>query len=361
MNKLNKINLMISTDPEGQGGIATVIKGYQQNKLIDDMGFISISTHSSSNRNKVSAIVHFILSLIKVTFYGVFNNLGIAHIHMASRGSYTRKSIIIRLVRFLGAKTIIHLHGAEFETFYNKECSESKKQHIRNTFNMADKVIVLSSQWLKWIHTIVTDKNKVCVVYNAVSELNLPKKDCRNKNILFLGRLGQRKGVEDLINAFAQIALNFSNAHLQLGGDGDIAKYQAQVAKLGITEQVSFLGWVQGAARDKYLTEATVYCLPSYNEGFPMGVLEAMSAEVAVIASTAGGIPDAITNNKEGILVEAGDVNALAEALTIILSDDDKREEYISAAKIKFQKNFTHQIIIPQLKEIYKELLENRK
>tara|TARA_R110001592_G_scaffold148193_1_gene372969 strand:- start:354 stop:1439 length:1086 start_codon:yes stop_codon:yes gene_type:complete len=361
MNKLKKINLMISTDSEGQGGIATVILGYRKEKLIDDLAFTLINTHSSANTNNVSAIAQFLFSLIKITFYGVFNNLGIAHIHMASRGSYTRKSIILRLAKFFGAKTVIHLHGAEFETFYNEECSESKKQHIRNTFNIADRIIVLSSQWLKWVHTIVTDKNKVCVVYNAVPELNLPKKNSRHKNILFLGRLGQRKGVEDLINAFAQIASNFPHAQLQLGGDGDVAKYQAQVTKLGITKQVSFLGWIEGAIKNQYLADATIYCLPSYNEGFPMGILEAMSAEVAVIASTTGGIPDAITNNKEGLLVEAGDVNALGKALTIMLSDDNQREKYITAAKVKFQNNFTHHIIIPQLKGIYKELLENKK
>lgn len=351
---------MISTAPEGQGGIATVVQGYHKEGLIDDFKFVSINTHSSANNNKLAAIILFAYSLLKIVTYGLFNKLGIVHIHMASRGSYTRKSQIIRVARFFGAKTILHLHGAEFETFYNQECSESKKQHIRNTFNMADKVIVLSSQWLRWVNTIVSDKNKNCIVYNAVPEVLLPDKKLKQPIILFLGRLGQRKGVEDLINAFAKVSVKFPTAELHLGGDGDLAGYQVQVNSLGISEQVKFLDWVAGERKNQCLADATIYCLPSYNEGFPMGVLEAMSAEVAVVASTAGGIPDAITNEQEGLLIEAGDMDGLAIALIRMLEDDHNRANYIIAAKTKFKSNFSPDVIIPQLKNIYEELLEQK-
>ena len=351
---------MISTDPEGQGGIATVVKGYHKEGVIDDLAFVTINTHSSSNNNKLTAIILFVRSLLQILYYGIFHKLGIAHIHMSSRGSYIRKSIILRLTKFLGAKTIIHLHGSEFETFYNEECSEIKKQHIRNTFNMADKVIVLSSQWLRWINTIVIDKSKSCIVYNAVPEVELPDKKLKQPIILFLGRLGQRKGVEDLIKAFAKVSAKIPAAELHLGGDGDLSIYQAQAYSLGISEQVKFLGWVAGEQKNQCLADATIYCLPSYNEGFPMGVLEAMSAEVAVVASTAGGIPDAITDQKEGLLIEAGDIDALANALTTMLEDNYNRAKYIAAAKMKFKSNFSPDVIIPQLNNIYKELLEQK-
>jgi glycosyltransferase involved in cell wall biosynthesis len=352
-------NLMVSTDRNGQGGIATVVTGYQKEKLIDDLAFITINTHSSANKNKLSTIAQFIYSLIKIVLYGVFYKLGIVHIHMASRGSYIRKSIILRLAKFFGAKTIIHLHGAEFSTFYFKECSDRKKLHIRNTFNMADKVIVLSSQWLEWMNTIINNKNKVSIVYNAVPKLKMPvNKNRQKQRILFLGRLGQRKGVDDLISAFFKVAKKFPRAELHLGGDGDLAMYQSQVLALGISDKVFFLGWVAGAKKIQCLADATVYCLPSYNEGFPMGVLEAMSADVAVVASTAGGIPDAITDHEEGLLIEAGDVDSLANALTTMLDDEGKRERYVAAAKVKFENNFSPEVIIPQLKGIYQELLE---
>ncbi|MBU2892244.1 glycosyltransferase family 4 protein [Colwellia sp. D2M02] len=353
-----RVNLMISTDPKGQGGIATVVSGYYAEGLMTDLSFIKINTHSSSNKTKISAFIWFLFSLIKLTYYGVFYKLGVAHIHMASRGSYTRKSIILRICKFLGAKTIIHLHGAEFEDFYSKESSEKKQIKIRETFNLADKVVVLSSQWLSWINTIIQNRSKACIVYNAVPKVKLPKRTINNKNILFLGRLGNRKGTEDLIVAFSKISIEFPTIELHLGGDGDIRYYQEVSKKLGVVDQVKFLGWVAGDSKDECLANATIYCLPSYNEGFPMGVLEAMSAGIPVVASTAGGIPDAITNKKEGLLVKAGDVDALTEALRSLLSDEKLRAQYSDAAKIKYQENFSPDVIIPQLKNIYKELLD---
>ena len=351
---------MISTNPNGQGGIATVVMGYQQNKLIDDMGFISISTHSSRNKNKVSAIVQFILSLIKITLYGVFHKLGIAHIHMSSRGSYIRKSIILRLTKFLGAKTIIHLHSGEFEMFYNKECSERKKQHIRATFNMADRIVVLSKSSLQWVNTIVKNGDKACIVYNASSEVTLPKRSTEQKNILFLGRLSQNKGVEDLIKAFAKITSTHPDIQLQLAGDGDISRYKTQAIKLGIVSRVDFLGWISGEYKNQCLANATIFCLPSYYEAFGMGILEAMSANVVVVATNVGGIPDVIENGKEGILVEAGNVDALAIALSTMLENDELRAQYVNAAKNKYLHNFSPDVIIPQLNNIYKELLEQK-
>ena len=353
------INLTIATDISGKGGISTVLQILNQHNFFITTNSTLITSHCSSGGYfELKRFAYFFFSLVQLLFYAVFYKLGVVHVHMASRGSYIRKSKILRLAKFFGAKTILHLHGAEFETFYNKECSASKKQHIRDTFNMADKVIVLSTQWLAWVNTIVSDKTKTCIVYNAVPEVALPKKSTQLHNILFLGRLGQRKGVEDLITAFAQIAEEFPNTQLHLGGDGEIAKYQAQAKTLGVEKQVIFLGWVAGEKKNQCLADATIYCLPSYNEGFPMGVLEAMSAGVAVVASTAGGIPDAITDHKEGLLVEAGNINALAIALTTLLADDRIREQYATAAKVKFKNNFSPDVIIPQLKGIYQKLLE---
>ncbi|WP_343813571.1 glycosyltransferase family 4 protein [Colwellia asteriadis] len=349
---------MISTDPKGQGGIATVVSSYNKDGLFNTSHFTLIKTHSSDSKNKLSAAILFFSSLLKVIFYGLLFNLGIVHVHMASRGSYLRKSIILRVAKKLGAKTIIHLHGGEFESFYHKECSDKKKTHIKKTFNMADKIIVLSSSALTWVNSIVDDKTKTCIVYNAVPAISLPPKKSVQANILFLGRLSKNKGVDDLIHAFAQLSVTYPHLKLLLAGDGDPTKYKTLAAKLGVINHVNFLGWVSGTQKKQYLADATVYCLPSYYEGFPMGVLEAMSAGIPVVASTAGGIPDAITNKQEGLLVKAGDVGALTEALRSLLSDEKLRAQYSDAAKIKYQENFSPDVIIPQLKNIYKELLD---
>ena len=355
-----KINIMLSTNPTGLGGVATVVGYYKKYNSLTNVEFKYISTHSSYNETHISSILTYLKGIFLVCLYGVVYQLGVVHIHMASRGSYTRKSIIVRLANKLGAKVIIHLHGAEFKKFYSDECSVAKQQHITYTFNLADKVIVLSTQWKEWVSELMEDKNKVCVVYNAVPEVSLPLKNDKKDVILFLGRLGKRKGVDDLIAAFAKIANEFPNCRLDLGGDGDLAIYKKQVVSLGIEKQVRFLGWIVGETKNQCLANATIYCLPSYNEGFPMGVLEAMSSGIAVVSSKAGGIPDAILDQKEGLLIDAGNIDALSDALALMLDNAEVRNQYALAAKEKYLNNFSPEVIIPQLQNIYRELLESQ-
>ncbi len=354
-----KINIMISSSINGRGGISTVVNGYRSAGFFDrwDVRYVPTST-SASSLPIVFMLPVFLVSVLKLLLLFIFNDVGLVHIHMASRGSYLRKSILVRIAKHFKAKVILHLHGGEFQEFYLNECTAYKQSHIRNTFNMSDKVIVLSSQWFDWVKNIVTDNTKICIVYNSVHEINMAACKESNQVLLFLGRLGRSKGVDDLINAYSKIANIFPKSRLDLGGDGDLQRYKKQSISLGIQNQVNFLGWVSGKDKNQCLANATIYCLPSYNEGFPMGVLEAMSSGTAVIASTAGGIPDAIEDGKEGLLVEAGDVTALANALTLMLNDDKLRKKYEYAAKEKYRNIFSSTVIVPQLEDIYKELLD---
>ena len=150
-----KINLTIATDITGKGGISSVLN------VLRDKGFFSatnsklLASHINKTKLKsLNQLLTFFLCVLKLLSNVVIFNVGLVHIHMASRGSYTRKAILIRVAHFFKVKIIIHLHGAEFKDFYNTECSNTKKQHIKSTFNMADKVIVLSTQWLDWLNTI---------------------------------------------------------------------------------------------------------------------------------------------------------------------------------------------------------------
>lgn len=219
------------------------------------------------------------------------------------KGSYRRKSVIIRLVKLLKGKVILHLHGAEFRDFYRDECNMVQQRHIRHTFALADHVLVLSTQWLAWLQEVIGRTQGVSVLYNAVPSLALDRHLAQPGRIAFLGRLGTRKGVGDLIQAFALVKQRCPEAQLYLAGDGEIETYQAMAEQLGLNGSVHCLGWIAGEAKLKLLTQTDIYCLPSYNEGFPMGVIEAMSAGIPVVASRAGGIPDAISDGEQGRLI----------------------------------------------------------
>jgi glycosyltransferase involved in cell wall biosynthesis len=254
----NKINLTIATDINGKGGVSSVLNVLQEHHFfLETKTKLIVSHRNSAKLNTFKQLFTFFTCILKLLFNIAFFDVGLVHIHMASRGSYTRKAILIRIAHFFKVKIIIHLHGAEFEHFYNTECIDSKKKHIRETFNMANKVIVLSSQWLDWLSTILDDKSKGVVIYNAVPFLTLDtSKQSDFVNFVFLGRLGERKGVADLISAFGDVVKNYPDARLLLGGDGELTKFNDLVCSLGLKDKVTFLGWVSGNEKLEILKKA---------------------------------------------------------------------------------------------------------
>lgn len=352
------INLTIATDIDGMGGVATVLNVYRESGFFSKWNVRLISTHSSKKSLfGLNRLFLYLFALLKVTGYQLFCNVGLVHIHMASRGSYLRKSLVVRLVKALGGKVILHLHGAEFRDFYSKECSKNKQNQIKNTFEMADAVIVLSTQWLLWARETLNRSEHVLVIYNAVPPLHVNRTKSSPGLVAFLGRIGHRKGAYDLIRAFAQVKVACPYARLALAGDGDIDAAKAEVESLGLMDSVDFLGWISGSDKEELLSRADLYCLPSYNEGFPMGVLEAMSAGVPIVASRAGGIPDAIADKKEGLLIDAGDIDELAQALITVIENRELNSTYSQLAYKKFDENFSLAAVIPQLDALYSKLL----
>lgn len=357
----NKINLTVATDINGQGGIATVLNVYKQAGFLSNNSVKLIATHSTNNQfGRVGAILLYLSALLKVIYYHIFYRVGLVHIHVASRGSYLRKSLLVRVIKAMGGKVILHLHGAEFRDFYANECDPKRQKHIRDTFEMSDSVVVLSSQWIEWGKSTFERSEHFRLLYNAVPSLETDRKRVPSSYISFLGRVGERKGLHDLLNAMVIVKQQCPDAKLLVGGDGEVERFKAIAKDLNLESEVEFLGWVSGKDKLDVLNKSQVFCLPSYNEGFPMGVLEAMSTGVAVVSTYAGGIPDAIENRKEGILVEAGDSEALANALIELIQSPELQQDYVSNAKRKFDESFSVQAIIPQLQNIYYEVSTSR-
>jgi len=352
------INLMIGTDMKGQGGVATVISTYEECGFLSKHQVRLIITHSTNNRfGNAGALIRFGLAILQIIYLFMRFRVGLVHIHMSSRGSYQRKSLLVRLVKLLKGKVILHLHGGEFRDFYTYECGEQKKRHIRRTFEMVDKVLVLSSHWLAWSQEVLAYSEHVSVLYNAVPNLELNRDNVEKGRIAFLGRIGARKGAADLLRAFRIVKIRCPCAKLSIAGDGEIDTHQKLAQELCLTQDVDFLGWVSGEEKKALLAKTDIYCLPSYNEGFPMGVIEAMSAGIVVVASNVGGIPDAITDRQQGLLIDAGDTTALASSLCELIENRNLNQQYVLDAKRKFDENFSLHAIIPQLHSIYDGLL----
>jgi len=138
-----------------------------------------------------------------------------------------------------------------------------------------------------------------------------------------LGKLGHGKGSYDLGSAFlARPAELRARARLVLAGNGDVEELRKAA---GQDSRITVLPWIDATERDRLLAESDVFVLPSYAEGVPMSLLEAMASGMPCITTPVGGIPDLITQGVEGLLVPPGNVEQLSLALTRMITDDGLR------------------------------------
>jgi len=151
--------------------------------------------------------------------------------------------------------------------------------------------------------------------------------------VLMMGRLGERKGTYDLLAAIPQVLARCPHTRFVLAGDGDLERCRALVAAQPWRDRVVIPGWTSGDARLRLYREADLFVLPSYNEGLPMGILEAMSFGLPVVSTPVGGIPELVEHGRSGLLVQPGDVPALGDAICDLLSDVNRLAAFGQHAK----------------------------
>jgi glycosyltransferase involved in cell wall biosynthesis len=156
-----------------------------------------------------------------------------------------------------------------------------------------------------------------------------------------------------------QILKTFSDARLQLAGKGAYRKYlEVLIKKFKIDKSIDFLGQVSKEQLYSLYANASVVVQPSIYESFGTPIVEAMSMGKPVVASCVGGIPELITNGKEGLLVEPRNSLQLARAITKILSDESLRKKLASNARKRVAREFTWKTIAKKTIELYEQTLD---
>lgn len=338
----------------GRGGMLSVIESYRQDGLFDRWGVRLFSPHDEGSlgyRLRLAAveILRFIVEILT-------HRITLVHCHSAELGSFWRKSIFGLLARARGIPVLFHLHGAEMKTFY-LACHPVVRRLIRWILERYSAVVVLSPSWEAWVHSVAPGA-RVFVLHNYVRmpDLHRKRRDGERVNVLFLGIVGHRKGVYDLLPAFRDALASCPGMHLQIGGNGEVDEARARAAELGLSDHVEFLGWVGGEGKDALLASADIFVLPSYNEGLPISLLEAMSWEIPVVSTTVGGIPELIRDGEDGFLIEAGDVPALTRALERLAADPALRARMGLAGRRQVADAFSREAVLPRLERLYADI-----
>lgn len=355
MSKIEILMIGPGDTKDVSGGIVTVINGLLGN--ISSKYFVNyiVTMRPVSLFKRIYIYLFAFFSIIKSLFN---TNKKIAHIHMSSRTSFFRKSLIIMFLSFFNIPIIIHLHGGVFHVFYD-DLSTTHKKFVKFIFKLADKTILLTNSWKEWYADTIKLPNSV-VVYNGVSNYydknSIPISERKN-TLLFLGKLGNNKGIYDLINAFKKVVNVIPDATLIVGGDGEVDKCRNLTRALNLDNNIIFSGWINEHNKLKLLNESKIYILPSYNEGLPMGILEAMSAGICTISTPVGGILEAIENNVSGVIVNPGEVDEISTAIINVLSNVELNTALGLESKKVFHNKFEIEKVTMEIEKVYHECI----
>lgn len=319
---------MIVPDPMVQGGIAAVTSGYYGSRLEElcDVTYVQ----SYCDGSKWAKLAKALSAYREYRHLLQTQQFDVVHIHSSFGPSFYRKTPFIVWAARRGIPVVNHIHGAEFGPFY-ADATERKRALVRKVYGKCARFIVLSEEWRERIAQIVP-ADQITVVPNysvpltddAAQELWTAR---TGRQVLFLGEIGQRKGAYDLPAVIHAVRAVMPQARFVIGGSGDIDGVRAM---LGSTDRdaVLFPGWVRGEDKARLLKESALYILPSYNEGLPMSILDAMGYALPIVSTTVGGIPRLVTDNVNGWLTAPGDTKAMADAIISILGQQGRAQEY---------------------------------
>lgn len=247
--------------------------------------------------------------------------------------------------------------------------------HIR-AMQMLDKMthinIAVSQAVADFLTTVkITTPQKIRVIYNGIdpeperhidkSILDIITNYGLKKQDMIIGTIGSlniQKDTATLIKAMSRINHKMPLAKLVIVGSGPLKyKLQRLTQKLGLANNVIFTGSVKNIAG--LLQLFTIFALPSRSEAFGISILEAMKAGVPIVATRVGGIPEIITTNQNGMLVEAGDPKALASAIMKLINDKKLQRKFIKAGEDSIKK-FSISKMVQATTKVYQDLIKER-
>jgi N-acetyl-alpha-D-glucosaminyl L-malate synthase BshA len=292
-------------------------------------------------------------------------NPDLIHAHAATPSGY----VGILLGKKYNIPVVVTLHGSDINSypFRDKLTFKLTKKVIEN----ADKVIAVSKALKERAESICSRNKQIKVIYNGfdinkfifdpIASMNLRTNLGIPKDSVvleFVGNLIREKGVEELMHSFFKLSKVLSNLYLLIVGDGPYFDKLLSVSKeVGLEKKVYFVGRKNHEEIPSWLNACDIFILPSWSEGHPVSLIEAMACSRPVIATRVGGIPETVVDGVTGILIDKGDIQGLTNAIYQLATNRAMREQMGKAGRIRAEQFFTWEKNAEETMNVYKELL----
>ena len=352
--------VMLGPLPPPPGGMATVMANLADSRLANDCQLVLIDTakRTTEGRNVWAAISYQLKLLWRVVSAIWRTHAQIVHIHTCSGFTFWRDVLHMMAARIMGCRVVWHIHGGFFDRFVAAMPSAGACLY-RSVLQKSDAVIVLSSHWRHCLNATARNVHWK-VVANGTS---IPTDSCRpscHTTFLFIGNITVDKGVAELIQAFARLRSRNIPCKLLLVGNGPASdECESLIRSLKCADDIEMPGVLEGLQKRQAFEAAGCFVLPSKAEGLPMAMLEAMACGLPVIATSVGGIPEAVTDGQEGYLVPPQDVDTLADRMSRLATDAGLREQMGRKARKRVVTEFSLGEACDRILDVYQSILRS--
>lgn len=347
--------LMVGSARESGGGVASVIRLMEQMPVWKKYRCHWLGTQIQRNYlwKIYYALKAYVWALLHIWKYDI------VHFHtVPDKICLVIQFPVFFLAKIGRKKIIMHIHmGNQLSRHTGNGLF---LWHLRH----ADLIILLANKWRALFpQYFPTVKTPVTVLYNASKTngrevMDEGREVSKKKSIIFVGYMDDNKAPNILLDAVSQLKSEdkLGEWKVTMMGNGDVERFARMSEEMGLREEVTFTGYITGKEKERYFSEASILVLCSYEEGFPMVVLEAWNYGISVISTPVGGLPDVAEESRNCLTFPFGDSKALAQQLHRLMNDELLRDEMGRYSKDFVNRTFSLEKISADADEIYESM-----
>lgn len=365
--------LLVGPLPPPLGGVQLVFDMQRRSSLAREFDLHVVDTSKRQLRWAVEhptwrTPLYFVRDLSRLARALVRVRPDVVLVHATASLSFLRDWAFMLGARMAGAKVICHYHGTLHARF--PSCATRSGRAIgRFMMAAAHRVIVLSptyqremgAAWRRDDLAWAPNMADVALFRGMSSGAHAPWLARGRRAVLFVGRLSAPKGIYDLFDAIPRVIERHPDANFVLVGvaesDAMEPVIRAEAARRGIASRITFLGPLDGRGKAAAFVSAQMIVVPSWTEGFPLVIAEAMAAGLPVVATAVGAIPDFVRDGQDGFLVAPRDAAALADRICRLLGDEGLRRRISERVRERAPREFAIEVGCGKVAEVARGVL----
>lgn len=340
--------LVVGSAEQSAGGVSSAIKLMKKMHAWDEYQCYWLGTQIQ--RNYLWKAWYAVKANIIALF--IIWKFDIVHFHTVPDKICLVIQMPIFVLALLGRKKIImHIHMG------NQLRNHTDNGLFKWCLNRADLVVLLAKKWQQLFTDSYADvKTPTTVIYNACEIVPEAPHEYKDKSIMMAAFFNDNKAPDLLLKAWLPIKDKYPDWHVEMLGNGEVKRFKKMADDMGLADSVKFTGYVTGREREEYYRKASIYCMCSYEEGFPMVVLEAWTYGISVVTTPVGGLPDVLEEGRNALVFDFGDWQGLAKQLSKLIDDVELRKAMADYSRSFVVDTFSTNKINDDLRDIYSSL-----